>query len=255
MTNALKAAEELVEIGRRMNDPRSLGYGIALMANVALGIGDYHAALNLGDTGMSIARTPYDREFSNQAMIDALVLLKRPEGVPMLRDYVERCVANGWNTSLDIVEGIWGFALVIQGQIRKGIHRIEQTIVRCDHEGYSTLADLYRLLLSEIYFEIITWKKKVPLLVLLRNAPTIMAVMFTAKNRICTLAERARQNHQFDPNGFHIARVETILGLVYKVKNKRALALQHLTEAKRIATQFGPTPTLARIEGALAELA
>ena len=163
--------------------------------------------------------------------------------------------SNGWNTSLDIVEGIWGFALVIQGQIREGIHRVEQTILRCDREGYTILADLYRLLLCEIYLEIITGKEKAPLLILVRNAPTLIAVMFTAQNRICALAERARQNHQFDPNGFHIARVETILGLLCKVKNKRALALQHLTEAKRIATQFGPTPTLARIEGALAELA
>jgi hypothetical protein len=53
----------------------------------------------------------------------------------------------------------------------------------------------------------------------------------------------------------HIGRVETILGLLYQVKNKRALALQHLTEAKRIASQFGTTPTLAKIEEALAKLA
>jgi hypothetical protein len=255
MTNALKAAEELVEVGRRMNDPRSLGYGIALMANVALGNGDYDAALNLGDTGIGIAQTPYDREFSNQARIDALVLLKRPEGTPLLRDYIERCATNGWNTSLDMVEGIWGVALVIQGQISKGIHCIEQTILRCDREGHSALADLYRLFLGEIYLEIITEKEKTPLLVLLRNAPMLIAVMFTAQRLICELAERARQNPQFDPNGFHIARVETILGLLYKVKKKRALALQHLTEAKRIASQFAPTPMLAKIEGALAELA
>jgi hypothetical protein len=255
MTNALKAAEELVEVGRRMNDPRSLGYGIALMANVALGNGDYDAALNLGDTGIGIAQTPYDREFSNQARIDALVLLKRPEGTPLLRDYIERCATNGWNTSLDMVEGIWGVALVIQGQISKGIHCIEQTILRCDREGHSALADLYRLFLGEIYLEIITEKEKTPLLVLLRNAPMLIAVTFTAQRLICELAERARQNPQFDPNGFHIARVETILGLLYKVKKKRALALQHLTEAKRIASQFAPTPMLAKIEGALAELA
>ena len=46
-----------------------------------------------------------------------------------------------------------------------------------------------------------------------------------------------------------------ILGLLYKAKKKRALAVQHLTEAKRIASQFGPTAMLARIETALAELA
>ena len=45
-----------------------------------------------------------------------------------------------------------------------------------------------------------------------------------------------------------------ILGLLYKAKKKRALAIQHLTEAKRIAWQFGPTAMRTRIEGALTEL-
>ena len=45
-----------------------------------------------------------------------------------------------------------------------------------------------------------------------------------------------------------------IMGLLYKAKKKRALAIHHLAEAKRIASQFGPTPMLAKIEAALAEL-
>ena len=40
-----------------------------------------------------------------------------------------------------------------------------------------------------------------------------------------------------------------ILGLLYKAKKKRALAVQHLIEAKRILSQFGQTPILARVEG------
>ncbi len=255
VTNALKAAEELVEVGRRMNDPRSLGYGLAQQAMVALVKDDYQTALNLGNTCVSVARTPFDRVFSDQARITALVLLKRPEGIPMLREFVERCVDNGWNTSLDFVEGIWGIALVMQGQIRKGIHCVEQTILRCEREGNRAYADWSRMFLCEIYLAIVTGKEKAPLLVLLRNAPTLIAVMFTAQRRIHALVERVRQNPQIDPNGFHFAHVETILGLLYKVNNKRVLALQHLTEAKRIASQFGPTPMLAKIEAALAELA
>ena len=46
-----------------------------------------------------------------------------------------------------------------------------------------------------------------------------------------------------------------ILGLLYQGRKKRALALPHLTEAKRIVSQFGPTPMLERIDAALAELA
>jgi hypothetical protein len=45
-----------------------------------------------------------------------------------------------------------------------------------------------------------------------------------------------------------------ILGLFYKAKKKPRLAVQHLTEVKRILLQFGQTPILARVEGALAEL-
>jgi hypothetical protein len=44
------------------------------------------------------------------------------------------------------------------------------------------------------------------------------------------------------------------LGLLYKAKKKRALALQHLTDARRILGQFEQTPMLARVDAALAEL-
>jgi hypothetical protein len=46
-----------------------------------------------------------------------------------------------------------------------------------------------------------------------------------------------------------------ILGRLYKTKKKTALAVQHLSKAKLIASQYGQTPMLARIDAALAELA
>jgi hypothetical protein len=41
---------------------------------------------------------------------------------------------------------------------------------------------------------------------------------------------------------------------VYGVKKKRAAAFKHLTDAKRILSQFGQTPILGRVDAALAEL-
>jgi hypothetical protein len=79
-------------------------------------------------------------------------------------------------------------------------------------------------------------------------------VMVTAPSRIPDLLKRVQANPHFDPAGHHIGRAQLILGLFYKVKKKRALALQHLTEAKRILSQFGQTPILARVDTALAEL-
>jgi hypothetical protein len=78
--------------------------------------------------------------------------------------------------------------------------------------------------------------------------------MFTASSRIRTLITRVLENPHFDPAGFHVGHAKMILGLLYKTKRKHALALQHLTEAKCILSQFGQTPILARVDAALAEL-
>ena len=51
-----------------------------------------------------------------------------------------------------------------------------------------------------------------------------------------------------------MSHAKMILGLLYKLKKKRTLAVQHLSEAKRVLSQFGQTPALARVEMALAEL-
>ena len=62
------------------------------------------------------------------------------------------------------------------------------------------------------------------------------------------------ENPHFDRDGFRIGHAHVILGLLYKAKSKRPLALKHLTEAKRILDQFGPSQKLTRVETALAEL-
>ena len=78
--------------------------------------------------------------------------------------------------------------------------------------------------------------------------------MITASTRIRALMTRVLENPHLDPAGHHIGRARMILGLLYKIKKKRVLAIQHLTEAQRILSQFGQTPVLARVETALAEL-
>jgi hypothetical protein len=254
MAKAHEAAEELMAVGRRMNDPRSIGFGMQLEAWVAQVSDDYMAALNFAETGIGIARTPIDRANAMNAKNAALVLLRRPEALAMLRDWMHQCEVNGWRYMLNSPDGLYGITLVLHGEISGGIRWIEQSISRREREGYRAAADWCRLLLCEIYLEIISGKEKPPAKVLARNILTLAAVTFTAQRRISALVGRVRQSPQYDPNGHFFGRCEMILGLLYKAKKKRALAVQHLTEAKRITSQFGPTPMLARIDAALAEL-
>ena len=254
ITNALQAAAQLMAAGRRMNDPRSIGCGMQLKAWVALMGDDYQAALNFAETAISVARTPFDRVSAENVKNAALVLLKRPEALSLVRVCMEQFAVNGWNWHLRTPELAFGIAFAVRGELGRGINMIKRSIVRNDSEGYIALADWSRLFLCEIYIEIIAGKEKPPFMLLARNVPTIVMMTFTAQRRIPALVAQVRQNPQFDPNGHHVGRCEMILGLLYKAKKKRALAVQHLTEAKRIASQFGATPMLARIEAALAEV-
>lgn len=254
IAKAHQEATELMAVGRRMNDPRSMGLGMALQAWTALISDDYAGALNFAETSISIARTPYDREGAKNAKIAALVLLRRPEAFPMLRDWMDQCATRGWHWYLAGADGMWGVALALHGELGRGIRWLQQAILRREDEGYRLAADWYRMNLCEVYLEIISGNKRPPARVLAQNLLTLLAVMFTAQKRIFALVERVRNNPQFDPNGHFIGRCEMILGLLYKARKKRALAVQHLTEAKRISSQFGPSPMLVRIDAALADL-
>jgi len=239
---------------QQMNDPRSIGYGMQLQAWVSLVANEYDAALDFAEKGISIARTPYDREVGKNAKFAALVLLRRPGAYLTLRDFTDQCEASGWHYMLTGTDGVRGVALVLDGQVSAGIRWTEQAILRRDNERYRRAADWYRLFLCEIYLEIISGTKKPPANVILRNMLTLITIMFAAQKRIVELVEQVRRNPEFDPNGQNIGWCEMILGLLYKAKQKRTLAVQHLTEAKRIVAQFGPSLMLSRIDAALAEI-
>jgi len=254
VAKAQRAADELMAVGRRLNDPRSIAYAMGLETWIALASDDYLVALNLAETSLNIARTPYDQQTAETGRIVALVLLRRPDALPLLRDWMNRCAANNWRYLQSGCDGIYGVGLVINGEISRGIRWLEEAILRREQEGYRMVADWYRMYLCEIYIEIISGKEKPSINVLFRNAFTLIVIILRAERRISNLVELVRQNPRFDPSGHFIGRCEMILGLLYKTKRKKALAVRHLSKAKLIASQFGQAPMLAKIDAALAEL-
>jgi hypothetical protein len=98
-------------------------------------------------------------------------------------------------------------------------------------------------------------KERPTLAVVLKNLPAIIRIYFTGHSSIEKLISEVQSNHQFDPDGHHIGRAEMILGLLYKGKKRRSLAVHHLTRAQRILSQLGTTPIVSRVESALVELA
>jgi len=185
----------------------------------------------------------------------ALVLLRRTEeGAKLLEQERRHCMNIGYRHALFGSEGIFGVCKVLQGNVGQGVHLLQSAISATEKVGYRTAANWYRLFLSEIYLQIIEGNGKLSFPALMKNLPILMAVRVTASVRIRGLIKDILESPHFDPAGHHVGRAQMILGLLYKVKKKRALALKHLTEARRILGQFGQTPILTRVETALAEL-
>ena len=148
----------------------------------------------------------------------------------------------------------FGVLTVLKGEIGKGVRILQSAIATARHDGWRAAEDWAKLFLCEVYLEIMFPKDKPSLRVLLKNIPTLIKILLFGRASIESLIFEVRNNPQFDLNGLHIGRAEMIIGLLYKGKRKRALALQHLTEAHRIISKFGQTPMLARIDATLAEL-
>jgi tetratricopeptide (TPR) repeat protein len=253
---ARKSTRELMQVGQSLNDPRSTGQGLTLLSWIAVGSGSYAEALEYSEQSLSVAITKSEQISASGAKAAALVLLGRiEEGAILLEEFRRRCDADGNIYAIDETEALLGVCKLFQGKLADGIHVLEKVISKAEKEGYRTRADRHRLALAEVYLQITAGgDEKIPLPTVLRNLPILLKVMFTAGSRIRTLIAPVLENPHFDPAGHYVGHAKMILGMLYKTKKKRVLAVQHLTEARRILSQFGQTPMLARVETALAEL-
>ncbi len=215
----------------------------------------YDEALEYSEQSIAVAVTRQDRETAVNIKGCALVLLRRTkEGSELLEKFRDRCFADGDLYSLSTVDGIIGVSQVLQGNISKGIYWLEDAILRRDAEGYRACADWYRFFLCEVYLQIIGGKEKLPFSTLMKNLPILLKVFATAVSRIRAQMTLVLENPRLTAEGHFAGRAQLILGELYKIKKKRPLAVQHLTEARRILSPFGQTPILARVDAALAEL-
>jgi hypothetical protein len=150
----------------------------------------------------------------------------------------------------------YAFSLILQGRIAKGIRWLKRGILEREKEGFRARAEWLRVLLCQVYLEIIEGNEKPPFSILVQNLPTLLWVKTLGPSRVRAIMNRVLPLFlaHTGPDSFYVASCEMILGLLDRTQHRRESALEHLTEAKRILSQFGQSPILARVETALAEL-
>jgi hypothetical protein len=255
MRVAREIAEEMGAIGRRLNDPRPRGMGMGILGWISLTSDDYDQALYYAEECLRIAYTPQERMNALGVKGAALVLLKNlDEGQSVLSNIRRELTELNWRYELLLIDPAYGVLTVLNGRLGKGIRIIEDVISTARRDGWRVAEDWAKLFLCEVYLEIMFPKERPPIRLLIRNIPILIKVLFGGRSAIETLVSQIRSNPQFEPSGHHNGRAEMILGFLYKGRSNGALAIQHMSEAKRILSQFGQTPILARVEAALMEL-
>jgi tetratricopeptide (TPR) repeat protein len=228
LNEARNLARELMQVGQSLDDPRSIGLSLLLLSMIALASGSYAEALEYSEQSLSVAITPNEQINASGGRAWALVALGRiEEGARVLEEFRSHCDANGHVYALNGSEVALGICKIFQGRIANGIHVFEKAISNGEKYGFKIWADAHRLVLAEVYLQIIAGgdaNVKVPLATLLRNLPVLLNVMLTASSRIRALISRVLENSHFDPEGVHVGHAKMILGLLYK--SKKSVHLQ-----------------------------
>ncbi|WP_162789178.1 MULTISPECIES: ATP-binding protein [Sphingomonas] len=251
---AAATADRLVASGTDRNDPRALGYGTAMRALIASIADDYAQALALAERAMEVSRARFEQIIASAARCGAIVPLGEPGATEQVEEHLALCRRNGWTMFEAGPELMLGVAQVMAGQIGAGLAHIEGRIARYEAEGFRIAADWGRLYLCEVYLAILSGKGGASVGVLLRNGRSLAGVFLRGAGRIEQLIAQVRANPQMDPEGHNAGRAEMVLGLLYQLKRRPALAERHLREAKRLIEASGASPLLDRVETALAAL-
>ena len=153
-----------------------------------------------------------------------------------------------------ILDGPRGVALAMMGQVSEGIHLIKQQVLRFDELGHFGAGAWERIILAEIYIEVLSRKQKPPISVLIRNFRTIAGIMLFGARRARTLLEQAAAVKQLSEHGFHMARINFDLGVLSAMKKKREEARGYFEKARVVAKVQGADKLIRKIDGALAEV-
>ncbi len=254
IAEARASVERLVAFATSINDPRGLGYGLAMEALIAMQADEFGQALTLAERARDIARAEFEKVLATTARISVLVPLGRLEAERDVRSWIGLCNDNDWKLFTVGPECWLGVAQAMNGRVGDGLRTLEAAIASRDREGFLPAADWSRLYLCEVYLAVLSARASGSPRPPLRDLPLLIGIRLFGARRIKALVARVRANPQFAVDGQYFGRTALILGSLYKLRKRRRLAARHLDEARRVFQATGPSALLTRIETALAEV-
>jgi class 3 adenylate cyclase len=250
---AREMARRLVASGEERNDPRAIGVANWVLGWIELFEGAHEAATTHADDCLRVAIAPIDRLQGAIIKVASAIFLGRVrEGLSELE---------ALNSKLEQLGALYsvlhlprGVALIAVGQISEGIDVIVRFIAQRDAAGDHTFAAFGRVLLAEVYIQLLSRKQTAPAAVLLKNFWFLVGTRLFGMRRALALLQNAASHKQFSESGVIIARVNFNLGVLSAMKRKRETAKAFFERARATADRQGEEALLKKIDAAMSGL-
>ena len=245
----------LLEMSRETGDPRPRVMGLWSMGFLNAFSFNYEEAVENAEESLRISLSPLDRMCARIAKALALPMLGRvEEGLRMLRDVRSELMAGKFLPLILVFDLNYGAAMLMGGEMAKGVHWIEENMRRFSDWGYRMGRVYGHMILGEIYLQIALGKEKPPFSVILKNLGFIIRTAPVAKGKARFHLEEAVQAfREFDvPAGLAWSLFD--LGLLHQSKKRPAEARACLEEAREIAEAVELFALGERIDTALRSL-
>jgi hypothetical protein len=246
----------LMKFGRHRQDHRAQGMALWVLGLADIVAGDYASAFSHGEERAKTALAPFDQHLGELVVGFAQVLLGRAqEGSETLQHHRQVALANDWHYNAMASETPLAVASLLRGDIRDRVRRLE-AIVR-DREtkyGYQAFADWTRMILAEVYIDLLQGTRKLAIGVVLKNLFFLLYARRVAPKRAELLLRTALRNSQLSDRGVLRARLDFNLGRLYQTTGRVDLARPHFDSARRAALAQEATSLIDKIDEALRSL-
>jgi class 3 adenylate cyclase len=247
---------DLMKSGEALRDPRATGLGLAIQGWIAVLSDDREAALRIAEETLAKAITPYEIFNGWDVKAVALILLKRvDEGAPILERVRATEAARQLWYQFNGHDPAYGVMLALQGRLTEGVRYLEDRIAKSTRLGYRLHAEWTRIVLAQLYLDVLTSEERPALGLILRNLFFIIRVKASGARTVISLLETTLKYPNFNAEeGFWKGQIYFLMGLAYKHMGKIETARDLFLKGKNIMAQRGDSMVLRRAEQEIAKM-
>ena len=252
--DARHIALRIIASSEAIGDPRAIGFANWMLGWIHLVAGMPEAAITNAEECMRVAIAPFDRLQGQVIMAFAAILSGQArEGLAQIETLNLEFQRLG--ALYSVLDGLRGVALIELGRISEGLNVLERAIALREAAGDGSSTAFARVLMAEVYIQIVAGGRKAPASVIAKNLRTLATAKLFGARRARALLDKAASHQQFADGSALFARIHYGRGQLWEMRGKRAEARECFESARAVADRHGLHALRKRSELALARVA